>query len=122
MDLLQSLEQEVERSIEQFGPEIILRLLEKWEKEEVSPPIEDNLTSLLRRYVSLKLLVHRTIKKQCYGVCGYFSETTTKRLEFMTREARVKYHTLKTQLENHTTFCNCHSCRIVKSQSVSHYF
>lgn len=120
-DFLMSLQQEVDDIADDMSVEIILLLVDKWEKEFQQKLIEGEISLIdtLNYYIKLKISLHHLIRKWERGgdwgcEVGYISQQITN-LSMKTKEARKNYYVTKRRYEGqHRSNCACRGCRCIK--------
>jgi hypothetical protein len=121
MDLLKSLEKEVADAASQMTAEVVLLLLDKWEKD-LELAIATNsgeIPELLNRYVRLKITLHKLSRSYERGWSCDLDENRyaerAGRLQGLVKEARRKYYVTKQRFESdkHKNGCSCRGCRCI---------
>ncbi len=122
--ILADIEREVEEAANQFGVEIILLLIDKWESD-MQTAMANNIVDtdmLLGHYVRMKISLHHLKRKM---ERDWFSndniaktiEERVRNLGYKTKEARRNYYVAKRRFEEHRDDCSCRGCRCVGSFS-----
>src|SRR5258708_5226492 len=121
MDYLESLEKEVSENANQMTAEVVLLLLEKWEKdlEKAIATNSAEIPNLLNSYVRLKITLHHLNVSHDRGwSCDLDDKYLDRaiRLKSLIKEARRKYYVAKQRFESdkHGSKCSCRGCRCLK--------
>lgn len=124
MSIRQSIAIEVETAANKCGPEIIILLMEKWDREieRLKDPAILNLAELLGSYTRLKITLHHAIKRMDRELSRGYNHTDhydvdTIRLRMKAKEARVNYYDAKLRIERqegkHGIDCTCRGCKCI---------
>ncbi len=121
MDLLESIDKEVNDIVERMAPEVALLLIEKLEKDfelDAQRGIS-TINELRRKYVSLKIMAHRMSRSWDNGLIHSSSEekfqSNLNHLDSLIKNARRNYYVAKRRYEGEHDFnCTCRGCRCIK--------
>lgn len=118
--ILLSLETEVKELVDNLSPELLVKLLDKWESDIVNDRIEGGelMVKRLRIYVNMKIMLQRMKRKlyDCYlspcAVNGQSLEDQIVTFTSKVKDARREYYVAKRRAEGeHRNDCTCRGCR-----------
>lgn len=122
MDLLESLDAEVSALVNQMQPEVILSLMNKWDRDMEELVVANKATTndLLNHYIRLKVAWHH-IKRHMEWHWSHDMESKYEQQErrYLSQitEARRKYYDARIRFEGdqqHNDQCSCRGCRCLK--------
>jgi hypothetical protein len=117
MDFLENIEQEVADAANQMAVEVVLLLIDKWERDLELAILnnEANVPMLLNHYVRLKISLHHVRKAWDRGWSSMTDNQFKERINILTtktKEARRNYYVAKQRYKSdeHGSGCSCRGC------------
>jgi hypothetical protein len=128
MNTLESLEKEVADAASQMTVEVVLLLIDKWEKRIIQDFESGKITAehLLNEYVRMKIVLHhmrRKYDRDWYYGCDmdkqHAVELHISNLDSKVKDARRKYYVAKHRIEpdQHGNGCSCRGCNCISGRS-----
>ncbi len=120
MDILEALDQEVSAQVDTMPVEVILAMMDKWEREleQELCSTRINLPMLLKHYVRLKRMRHymkRSFEFEWINEARAEFEEKQERYTQLIKEARRNYYVAKRRVEGeHASNCSCRGCRCIE--------
>lgn len=120
MSIIEDLEREVSQEVDGMTADVIIALMDKWEKDIVRAIAlnEATIPQLLNHYVRLKISwgrLKRFLERDYNGSMYKLYDEKEQYYTHLIKEARRNYYVTKRRYENeHAPDCSCRGCRCVK--------